>query len=217
VTYAERDAAAHAGAPQLLDPSECADAARTRGRNAAFGLGWRLVGASVFVLSFAIAPGVEGALGGALGLLMLGVAWVDARRFVVPNALSGGAFALGIIHAIVSSPDTQLDGALMALLRAALAGGLFLIVRSAYRWLRGREGLGLGDVKLAAAGGAWLSLPMLPMAIEIAAVAALTAYVLRQGSRGRVLRATGRIPFGAFLAPAIWFGWVLDTMLPTLN
>jgi leader peptidase (prepilin peptidase)/N-methyltransferase len=98
-----------------------------------------------------------------------------------------------------------------------LAAGLFFTVRAAYRVLRGREGLGLGDVKLAAAAGAWLSLLMLPMAIEIAALAALTAYVLRQGNRRRALRATGRIPYGTFLAPAIWLGWVLDTMLPTLN
>jgi leader peptidase (prepilin peptidase) / N-methyltransferase len=217
VTYVERDAAPRAGAPQSADPSECVDAAGTRGRNGGYGLRWPLVGASVFVLSFAIAPGVEGVLGGALGLLMLGVAWADARRFVVPDALSGGAFALGIVHAIVLSPDSRFDGALMAVSRAALAAGLFLLVRAAYRWLRGREGLGLGDVKLAAAAGAWLSLPMLPMAIEIAALAALTAYVLRQGNRRRVLRATGRVPFGTFLAPAIWLGWVLDTMLPALN
>ncbi len=190
---------------------------RTRARSGGYRLGWRLAGAGVFAVSFAIAPGVEGALGGALGLLMLGVAWADARRFVVPNALSAGAFALGMIHAIVQSPDSGFDAALMAFSRAAFAAGLFFLVRIAYRRFRGREGLGLGDVKLAAAAGAWLSLPMLPVAIEIAAITALAAYVLRQRGRRRVLRAAGRVPFGAFLAPAIWFGWVLDTMLPTLN
>jgi leader peptidase (prepilin peptidase) / N-methyltransferase len=217
VTCVERDAAPRVPAPQSADRSECADSGGTRGRTGGYGLGWRVAGASALLLSFAIAPGVEGALGGALGLLMLGVACADARRFVVPDALSGGAFALGLVHAIVQSPDTGFERALMALSRAALAAGLFLIVRVAYRALRRREGLGLGDVKLAAAAGAWLSLPMLPMAIEIAAIAALTGYVLRQGNRRRVLRARGRIPFGTFLAPAIWFGWVLDTMLPTLN
>jgi leader peptidase (prepilin peptidase) / N-methyltransferase len=217
VTYVERDAAPRAGAPQSADPSERAEAAGTCRRAGAYRIGWPLAGACVFLLSFAIAPGVEGALGGALGLVMLGVAWADARRFVVPNALSGSAFALGIIHAIAESSDSRFESALMAVARAALAAGLFFIVRAAYRGLRGREGLGLGDVKLAAAAGAWLSLPMLPVAIEIAALAALTAYVLRQGKRRRTVRATGRVPFGTFLAPAIWLGWVLDTMLPTLN
>jgi hypothetical protein len=27
------------------------------------------------------------------------------------------------------------------------------------------------------------------------------------------LRATGRLPFGLFLAPAIWLGWLLDATL----
>jgi leader peptidase (prepilin peptidase)/N-methyltransferase len=105
----------------------------------------------------------------------------------------------------------------MALSRGALAAGLFLLVRIVYRRLRGRDGLGLGDVKLAGAAGAWLSLQMLPISIEIAAVTALAAYVFRQRKRARLVRAAGRIPFGAFFAPAIWLGWMLDTILPTLN
>jgi leader peptidase (prepilin peptidase)/N-methyltransferase len=217
VSYVERDAGSRAPAARSADPSECAVSAGPRRRSERYRLGWRLAGAGVFLLSLAIAPGVEGALGGALGLIMLGVAWADARRFVVPDALSGGAFVLGVIHAFVQSPDFGFDAALMAFSRAAFAAGLFFLVRIAYRRFRGRDGLGLGDVKLAGAAGAWLSLPMLPVAIEIAAVAALAAYVLRQGSRRRVLRAASRVPFGAFLAPAIWFGWVLDTMLPTLS
>ena len=148
---------------------------------------------------------------------MLGIASTDARRFVVPDLLSAGAFALGVIHAAVVSPDSSFEGALLALARAAFAAGLFLLVRIAYRRLRGRDGLGLGDVKLAGAAGAWLSLPMLPISIEIAAITALAAYAFRQRKRARVLRPAGRVPFGAFFAPAIWLGWMLDAMIPALN
>ena len=98
---------------------------------------------------YALAPGIEGLLGGALGLLMLGVESADARRFVIPDALSGGAFALGVIHALRRRAPTPLRGRADALSRAALAGGLLLLVRFAYRRFRGRDGLGLGDVKLA--------------------------------------------------------------------
>jgi leader peptidase (prepilin peptidase)/N-methyltransferase len=176
-----------------------------------------VVGTGVLLVSFAVSPGVEGLLGGALGLLMLGVVAADARRFVIPNALSGGAFALGVVHAFVASPDSGLEGALTALSHAALAAGLLLLVGLAYRRLRGREGLGLGDVKLAGVAGAWLSLPMLPITIEIAAIAALAAYVFRQRKRMRVLRPAARVAFGAYFAPAIWLGWVLDTMFPYLT
>jgi leader peptidase (prepilin peptidase) / N-methyltransferase len=212
--------------PEVVEPAdasesgisfECADGSGIRARSARLSLGPSLIGAAVLLASFAVAPGIEGALGGALGLSMLAVALADARRYVVPNALSGGAFALGVIHAAAANSDSGFEAALMAASRAAFAAGLFLLVRVAYRRFRGRDGLGLGDVKLAGAAGAWLSLPVLPIAIEIAAVTALAAYVFRQRKRARVLRAAGRIPFGAFFAPAIWLGWVIDTMLPTLN
>ena len=165
-------------------------------------------------MSIAISPGIVGALGGALGLLMLGVATSDARRYVVPDALSGGAFVLGLVRAAAADSNSGFAAALMAISRAAFAAGLFLLVRIVYRRFRGYDGLGLGDVKLAGAAGAWLSLTVLPIAIEIAAITALAAYVFRQRKRARMVRAVGRIPFGAFFAPAIWVGWVIDTLTP---
>jgi leader peptidase (prepilin peptidase)/N-methyltransferase len=54
---------------------------------------------------------------------------------------------------------------------------------------------------------------MMPVAIDIAAVAALAVYVARQLVLGRSIRSTGRLPFGLFFAPAIWVGWVLDVWL----
>jgi leader peptidase (prepilin peptidase)/N-methyltransferase len=213
VTHVEGDVA-----PRETDVTlERADSRRTDARSRGLRFGWSLVGTGVLLVSFAVSPGVEGVLGGALGLLMLGVVAADARRFIIPNALSGGAFALGVVHAFVASADPGFEGALTALSRAALAAGLLLLVRLAYQRLRGREGLGLGDVKLAGVAGAWLSLPMLPITIEIAAIAALAAYVFRQRKRMRVLRPAARVPFGAYFAPAIWLGWVLDTMFPYLT
>jgi leader peptidase (prepilin peptidase)/N-methyltransferase len=213
VTHVEGDVAP----PEADVKLERADAQKTDSRSMGLRFGWSLVGAGVLLVSFRASPGVEGLLGGALGLLMLGVVAADARRFVIPNALSGSAFALGVIHGFVASPDSGFDGALNALSRAALAAGSLFLVRFAYQWLRGREGLGLGDVKLAGAAGAWLSLPMLPITMEIAAIAALAAYLFRQRKRMRVLRSAARVPFGAYFAPAIWLGWVMDTMLPHLT
>ena len=185
----------------------------TRVQNARPPLALFVVGAGMTLASLAVSPGLQGAFGAALGLSMLAVAWTDSRRFIVPDALSGGAFALGILAAIVRKPDARFESLLTGLASAAFVAGLFLLIRVGYRVLRGREGLGLGDVKLAAAAGAWLSLTMLPVAVEIAAVSGLAAYLWRQRKRRRVARATARIPFGAFFALAIWVGWVLDARL----
>jgi leader peptidase (prepilin peptidase) / N-methyltransferase len=210
---AHEPGAAEAGA-ELGVSLERADCSGMGTRGPSLSLGWILVGGSVLFVSIAISPGIDGALGGALGLLMLRVAASDARRYVVPDALSGGAFVLGLVRAAAADSDSGFAAALMAISRAAFAAGLFLLVRIAYRRFRGRDGLGLGDVKLAGAAGAWLSLTVLPIAIEIAAITALAAYVFRQRKRARMVRAVGRIPFGAFFAPAIWVGWVIDTLTP---
>jgi len=66
----------------------------------------------------------------------------------------------------------------------------------------------LGDVKLAGVAGAWLDWLTIPIAVEIAAVAALAAYVMR----GRSVDPMTRLPFGLFFAPGIWLGWLIDTM-----
>jgi leader peptidase (prepilin peptidase)/N-methyltransferase len=162
--------------------------------------------------SLAAAPDARGLLGGALALAMLGVAFADQRHFIIPDSLSGGAFALGVFYAALASAPSPLEGAGISLCQGVLAAGGLLVLRFAYFRLRDREGIGLGDVKLAGVAGAWLSLPMLFVAIEIAALAALGVYFLRQKARGRALRANSRLPFGLFFAPAIWLGWLFDTI-----
>jgi leader peptidase (prepilin peptidase)/N-methyltransferase len=61
--------------------------------------------------------------------------------------------------------------------------------------------------------GVWLDWQTIPIAIEIAAVAALVGYLIAHLYRHRTVRPTTRLPFGLFLAPAIWIAWILDTTL----
>ena len=105
-----------------------------------------------------------------------------------------------------------------AVLRGAVLALLFLGLRELYRRLRGRDGLGLGDVKLAGCAGAWLSWLAMPIAIEIAALAAIAVIAVRHYAGGRPLDAALKFPFGLFLAPSIWLGWLIDvTLLSVAN
>jgi leader peptidase (prepilin peptidase)/N-methyltransferase len=142
---------------------------------------------------------------------MLAVAVTDARFYVIPDALTAIAFVLGLVHAGLQRPEIAVEAVAMAVLRAAIVALAFLALRVAYRWLRGREGVGLGDVKLAGLVGAWLDWSIIPLAIEIAALSALAVYGFRQLVLRRRLHATARLPFGVFFAPAIWLGWLYAT------
>ena len=171
--------------------------------------------AAVFI-SIVTAPGLIGLLGAGLALVMLAIAVIDFRSFTIPNTLNVVGFGLAIAHATAQQPDDMLTAVVMAALRGIAFALVLLAIRIVYARLRGRPGLGLGDVKLAAVAGGWLDWALMPIALELAAFAALSWYLTRQFIFGRSISAVDRVPFGLFLAPAIWICWVLQTMWPEL-
>jgi len=164
------------------------------------------------VVSLIAAPGWPGWFGAALALIAVAIAVIDARYFIIPNELSAACFALALAYAATTEPQA-LWAMFFAVLRGAVLALLFLGLRELYRRLRGRDGLGLGDVKLAGCAGAWLSWLAIPIAIEIAALAAIAVIAVRHYAGGRPLDAALKFPFGLFLAPSIWLGWLIDVAL----
>jgi len=160
--------------------------------------------------SVAAAPGARGGLGAGLALLMLAIAVIDGRHFIIPDSLNATALVLGFLHAALQGEGDVANALAMAALRGAVLALMFYALRALYLRLRGREGLGLGDVKLAAVAGSWLGWLAMPIAIEIAAVSALAVYAVRHFILRSPVRAATRLPFGLFFAPAIWIGWWLD-------
>ena len=115
---------------------------------------------------------------------------------------------------VIGDPEVSVDGlAAVDDISGAALTFAFLSLRVVYRSVRGREGIGLGDVKLASVAGVWLYWSMVPIAIEIAALAALAVYAVRHFYSGRTVRSMTMLPFGLFFAPAIWLGWLLQSTL----
>ena len=168
---------------------------------------------AVVAVSLAAAPGPDGLLGAFLGALMLAIAASDFRRYIIPNELTAAAAALALLRAGTLGPEAGWEAVLWAA-ASALAVALPLVALMAgYRWWRGRDGLGLGDIKLAATAGTWLGLVTLFAVVELATLSALGAYFLTGAIRKRPLKATAFLPFGLFLAPAIWLGWLAEALV----
>jgi leader peptidase (prepilin peptidase)/N-methyltransferase len=165
------------------------------------------------VASIVAAPDVRGMLGGFLALLMGAIALYDARRFVIPNVFNAAALVLALAHAAALDPGAAAEPIALALARGAATGGVFLAIKLGYRWLRGREGIGMGDVKLAVVAGAWLDWFPILVAVELAVLAALGMHLVRMAVRKRPLRAASALPFGLYLAPAIWVAWFVQTVV----
>jgi leader peptidase (prepilin peptidase)/N-methyltransferase len=170
-----------------------------------------LIGVAGFCAVLAsLAAGRLGVAGAALAALTLAIAAVDRRRLIIPDELNALAFIVGLATTGLTSQIAPGEAALNALLRAGLMFGAFFAFRAGYRRLRGIEGMGLGDVKLAAVAGVWLDWTDLPIAVDVAALSAL-AFALLGRLIGKEPSLMTKLPFGAFFAPAIWICWLLAT------
>jgi leader peptidase (prepilin peptidase)/N-methyltransferase len=102
-----------------------------------------------------------------------------------------------------------LDTALALTVDMLLPGGsLFLLRECFFRW-KGYDGLGLGDVKLALAGGAVAGAVGFCWALFAASALAL-AFTGLKAVWCRPISGHERIAFGAALAPAVWTVWVME-------
>ncbi len=154
------------------------------------------------IATFLLAVGVGGpwplVLGHALlGAILVALVVVDLRRRLLPDGLVLPLLPLGLLLAwlVGDVPDAAAG--------AAFGGGLLWLVRFLHGRLRGREGLGLGDVKLMAAGGAWIGPAGVGPALLVGALATLAAVGIAQ-LIGRGPGLAGRIPFGPGLALGIF-------------
>lgn len=165
-------------------------------------LGTLLVGASgVALVSFIFLPWPFAIASTGLGLLMIAGADVDARTFLLPDVVTYGATACGILVAPLLAMADPWANLAAACLRAGGTAVVLAGLRFAYVKLRGREGLGLGDVKLAAAIGAWLPLEAIPYCFGLASAAALIWVMV---ARRDEFNDGMKLPLGAFLCPALW-------------
>ena len=135
--------------------------------------------------------------GAVLLIALLGLAWIDARTQRLPNLVTYPLLAMGLVWAF----GTQLDF-YPHLLGAALGYGVFWAVETLYRLIRKRDGLGRGDAKLLAVGGAWCGVMALPFIVLIASLTALIR-IWPQRTEAQL-----RIAFGPYLAFAIGVVWL---------
>jgi leader peptidase (prepilin peptidase)/N-methyltransferase len=181
------------------------------GRSRQIALACTLMGA--VAASLVAIPGPDGVCGAFLAALMLAIAVTDNSRYIIPNELTAAAAALALLRAGTVGPDAGWPGVLWAALRATTIAMPLLALMLGYRRWRGRDGLGLGDIKLAAVAGVWLGWATIFAVIELATLSALGAYLVNGYLRNRPLKATAFLPFGLFLAPAIWIGWLVEGWL----
>jgi len=129
--------------------------------------------------------------------LSLALALIDLEHQILPDVMTYPAIVFGLVFSWFGGFTTFTDSVAGALAGAALPTCVILL----YRWLRGIDGMGWGDVKYLAAIGAVVGLQGCLMVLVVAAVlGALVGGLLIAIGRGSGKTA---LPFGTFLAVAV--------------
>lgn len=151
-----------------------------------------VAGLAVAGMAFAAAPPLRAMLLGALGLLLLAAALIDAKTLKLPDVL---IVMIGVACAILSASRSMaqlVQGVIVAVLAFALLQG----VRWVFRARRGHDGLGFGDVLLIAALGLWLGAAT-AWAVALAGAIGLLGIAIAR-PRGR------QVAFGPSIALGAW-------------
>lgn len=153
---------------------------------------------------------LESAKWACFAAIMLALAVADLETRILPDEFTLGGLVPGFVFAWLSPMEGPLGWLLVpqgsprmaslteAALTAVLASGGLWLAGWAYHRLRGRQGLGLGDVKMAAVLGAFLGLQDTLLAFLIGcasgAILGLLYIVVRKKDAS-----TYELPFGTFL------------------
>jgi leader peptidase (prepilin peptidase) / N-methyltransferase len=185
--------------------------------------------AAIFLLcflTFGVSPETIGMA--ILCFLLLGLAVMDAETMRLPDAFTWTGIVLGVMWSafelafgrkwpealdfhgglgvFLEGPFPAWKFAILAMaasvLWALLAATLILAIRGAYRLVRQREGMGLGDAKLLAMVAAWLGPAMTLLILFLAVVGAAVVGVVWVVVRGRRGAMAMRLPLGSFLCAA---------------
>lgn len=137
--------------------------------------------------------------GGILTAFLCALAWIDFKTFRLPDKLTLPLIVLGLLQSYL------LTDIRASLLGAAIGYLSFVLIEYAFKAIRGKDGLGRGDAKLLAAGGAWCGWSALPMIVLIASGTGILLALMPN------YRKIGRIPFGPCLVFGIFMVWTVAT------
>ncbi len=142
--------------------------------------------------------------------ILIALAFIDLDHQLLPDLITLPGIWLGLIAStftLFTSPGEAIIGASAGYLSLWLIFHLFYL-------LTGKKGMGYGDFKLMALAGAWLGWQALPLVILLAATSgSLVGVTLILSGRQR---RSQPIPFGPFLAAAIWITMVWGEPLTSL-
>jgi leader peptidase (prepilin peptidase) / N-methyltransferase len=127
------------------------------------------------------------------GCAMIVLFAIDLQHQILPNEITVPGIVIGLVAAAFLDPGWR-----DALVGAVAGGASLWLIAAAYRWLRRKEGLGFGDVKMLAMIGAFLGWKLMLLTLVFASfTGSLVALLLMVAGRADW---QSKLPLGTFLA-----------------
>lgn len=127
-------------------------------------------------------------------LIVLG--FIDAYHQILPDAVTMPGLVLALAYSFFRG-DLNFRGALLG---AVAGAGFLLLVYGAYRIIRKKEGLGMGDVTMMLMVGAYLGPARTLLVLILASFTGALFGVYLIARKGKDVQFA--LPFGTFIAPA---------------
>lgn len=172
-----------------------------------------LLTGAAFFLAFWLFPTVAAVKASLFAAMLIELIFSDIEERILPDEFTIGGTLLGLVLAVAlptrgslamffgPNAHAWVPSLIEAAAGAGISSGSLWLVGEIYYRLRGREGIGLGDIKMVAMIGAFLGIQGVLMTLIFGSVMGSVvgiAYILLSGES----MATYRLPFGTFLGIA---------------
>lgn len=149
-----------------------------------------IVAVTWVLMAWHYGPTWDGLRGSLFFTILIGIAVIDARHYLIPDVMSLGGLGAGLALSLLPGTPTPL----YSVIGAALGFGVLLLVGVGGEMLFKKPAMGGGDMKMMAMVGAFLGPAGAMLTIFLGALAGTLIF-------GPISLKTGKlVPFGVFLA-----------------
>ena len=137
-----------------------------------------------------------------LSVFFVIIFFIDLKHFIIPNSLTFPLMFIGFIKSF----DPNLDNFLFPNYINSLIGGvlgylIIWLIIFAYKKIKNKEGMGLGDAKLLSAIGFWFGWVSIPFVLFLSSIIALGFSLPSLVNKSKNL--SSQIPFGPYIVLGI--------------
>ena len=143
--------------------------------------------------------------------------FIDLKHFIIPNELTFPLMAIGFLKSFDPNLNQYLfPNYIDSLLGGVIGYSIIWLIIFAYKKIRNKEGMGLGDAKLLSAIGFWFGWVSIPFILFFSSFVALGFAIPSLVNKSKTM--SSQIPFGPYLVlGCVLYLFLIEQLIKYLN